>query len=118
MLAKKYRLPIQEFVKKSGKSYKSRHFLLKIFYSESARGRFGIVISKKVSPKATTRNKIKRRIFDFFGQHIAKLPVNDYLVIVLSGAAEIDKEEFLQELNKLLRVSPFVRQPADQGKSI
>ena len=118
MLAKKYRLPIQEFVKKSGKSYKSRHFLLKIFYSKGAHSRFGIVISKKVSPKAIARNKIKRRTFDFFGRYIAKLPIEDYLVIVLSGAAEVDENEFLQELSKLLRVSPFVRQPADQGKSI
>lgn len=105
MLAKKYRLPIQEFVKKSGKSYKSRYFLLKIFRSSSAHSRFGVVISKKISAKATVRNKIKRSIFDFFGQHIAKLPIEDYLVIVLSGAAEIDKNEFLQELNKLLRVN-------------
>lgn len=105
MLAKKYRLPIQEFVKKSGKSYKSRYFLLKIFRSSGAHSRFGVVISKKVSAKATVRNKIKRSIFDFFGQHIAKLPIEDYLVIVLSGAAEINKEELSQELNKLLRVN-------------
>jgi len=84
MLAKKYRLPIQEFVKKSGKSYKSRHFLLKIFYSKGAHSRFGIVISKKVSPKAIARNKIKRRTFDFFGRYIAKLPIEDYL----AGLAE------------------------------
>ena len=105
MLAKKYRLPIQEFIKKSGKSYKSRYFLLKIFRSGGKHGRFGVVISKKVSAKATTRNKIKRSIFDFFSRHIAKLPIEDYLVIVLSGAAEIDKKEFSQELNKLLRIN-------------
>lgn len=106
MLAKKYRLPIQDFVKKSGRSYKSRYFLLKVFRSGGVHSRFGVVISKKVSAKATVRNKIKRSIFDFFGRHVIKLPIEDYLVIVLSGTAEIDKKELLQELTKTLNPKP------------
>mgnify|MGYP001598962116 CR=1 FL=1 len=99
MLAKKYRLPIQEFVGKAGQSRKGRHFLLKIFNPNNVYSRFGVVISKKVAVKATTRNRIRRIVFDFFSSKL-DLPTGDYLVIVLSGADNLSKEELIGELIK------------------
>lgn len=101
MLAKKYRLPIQEFVGKAGQSRKGRYFLLKRFNCSNAYSRVGVVISKKVAVKATVRNRIRRTIFDFFSSKL-DLPIGDYLVIVLSGAANLSKEELIGELVKLI----------------
>lgn len=102
MLAKRYRLPIQSFVKKAGQTRKSRHFLLKLFSSEGAHFRVGVIISRKVAAKATKRNQLKRTIFNFFRKNFQSLQIKDYLVIVLPGTANLKKEQIEEELNKIL----------------
>lgn len=101
MLAKKYRLPIQNFAGKSGKTAKSPNFSVKKF--ENLRfSRFGVIISKKVSKKSTERNRIKREIFNFLREIKGNLPAADYLIIVYPGAARFKKEDMRLELGKLL----------------
>ena len=98
MLPKKCRLPIQFFIKKSGKIYRSRFFLLKVFASNLAYCRFGVVVSKKVAPKAVDRNRLKRFIFNFLKERAGSMISNDYLLILSPGANELTKEELLKEL--------------------
>jgi len=100
MLAKKYKLPVQSFVKKAGKTHRSRHFLLKVFDPAKKYSRVGVIISRKTAAKAAKRNQLKRIVFNFFRQHIAALPIKDYLVIVLPSAAEADKEELILGLRE------------------
>lgn len=102
MLAKRYRLPVQNLRKKIGQTTKSRYFLLKVFAPVKSYSRAGIVISKKVAAKATARNKIKRSVFDWFQKNINYLPVKDYLIILSPAAAQINKQELLDEFSKIL----------------
>lgn len=110
MLAKKFRLPIQLFFsasggKKSGKSIKSRYFLLKIFPSNLTYSRFGIVVSTKVSKKATERNHLKRLIFNFLREKRVSLPIFDYLFILYPSIASATKKQITEELKKVLSFS-------------
>jgi len=108
MLPKKYRLPIQNFVGKKGRSDKSRYFLLKIFSlpaealaKAGAHSRFGIIISRRVSKKAVDRNRIKRQIFNFLREIKNQLPIKDYLIIVHPEAAKLDKSSLKAEIAKI-----------------
>lgn len=105
MFAKKFRLPIQNWLKKRKKiiTRKSDFFIIRASDNNLAFSRFGVVISKKVSKSAVRRNKIKRAIFDFV--RLAKLHEaanKDVLIIVSPKTAELKKEEIEKELTKLL----------------
>lgn len=105
MLAKKFRLPIQNWLKERKKITirKSDFFIIKASDNNLAFSRFGAVISKKVSKSAVKRNKIKRIIFDYI--RLAKLHEaanKDVLIIVSPKTAELKKEEIGKELTKLL----------------
>lgn len=104
MLAKKYRLPIQEFVGKNGRSINGRYFLLKVFPGNLTFNRFGVIISKKVAKQSSRRNRIKRIIFNalqeflFFGeQH------KDYLIIVSPKVQELKKVEIIAEIKRQIQ---------------
>lgn len=102
MLRKQYKLPIQYFSgKKPGKIVRSGSFNLKIFLTRLPYSRFGVIISTKVSKKATQRNLLKRHIFNFFRIAKNKLPIADYLVIVSPNAAKISKQQLKSELDLL-----------------
>ena len=93
MLPKKQRLPIAEFLSKTAQIRRNASFTVKIFASSLPYSRYGVVISKKVLPKATGRNRIKRQIF----AHCRTLTgsAHDVLIIVQKGA-------IIEELQKLL----------------
>ena len=97
MLAKKYRLPIQEVVKKTGETLKTPYFLIKIFSNNFSYARVGIVISKKIAPKATDRNRLKRKIF-FAISNIIKSKNHtsagkDFLIIISERIKELRDED-------------------------
>jgi ribonuclease P protein component len=100
MLAKRYHLPIQNFLGKKGRVIKTPYFLLKIFPAEQLSSRFGIVISRKVFKKAVDRNRLKRRIFNFLREIKDKLPLADYLIIVSPAAAQLNNFELRNWLSK------------------
>jgi len=106
MLPKKQRLPIQRSIGKKAKTFRGKTFSLKIFHPEAEFSRFGVVISSKVSKKATERNRIKRQIFNFCREAAPRLPLADYLVIAAPPAAKLNKEEIEKELNELLKLNP------------
>ena len=90
MLSKKYRLPIQEFLLKRAQIKRSPYFTVKIFDTALPYSRFGVIISKKIAPKATTRNRLKRLIFSrcypTSGTPKAGKPPRDVLIIVQKSA--------------------------------
>jgi ribonuclease P protein component len=96
MLPKKNRLPIQDFVAKRASVRKNASFTVKTFPAALPYGRCGVIISKKVSPKATERNKIKRAVYAAVAPYV--LPpaaARDMLIIVQKGA-------IIEELKSLL----------------
>ncbi len=95
MLPKIYRLTKKkdfQIVFQKGKSIKSGFLVFKILKNHFIKSRFGFIVSKKISTKATVRNKIKRRIRDSIFTHVKKINIPiDVVVITLPG---IEKKEF------------------------
>lgn len=65
MLPKKNRLTQKkdfDFVFKNGKTVRSTFLLFKFLKNHISETRFGFIVSKKISNKATKRNLVKRRL--------------------------------------------------------
>jgi len=108
MLSKKYRLLIQSVLNKSGRSLRSRSFLLKIFQNKESFNRFGVVISKKVDKSAVKRNRLKRIIFEGVKNFVCQSKNNensqklDVLIILSPAVAKMEKTDIIRELTDLL----------------
>lgn len=113
MIAKKFKLPIQNFVGQSGKIIRNQYFTLKIFPRLPAGkattnnfSRFGLVISKKVDTSAVKRNQLKRLFFDFIQEISGKLPVNDYLIIISPSVGKLSDEKIEYEVKNIFSQIP------------
>lgn len=105
MLAKKFKLPIHEWLKRPKKTiiHKSDFFVIKFRANDFSFSRFGTVISAKISKSAVKRNIIKRIIFDFIRLNkYYKAQGRDILIIVLPKIRELKKNEIIKELEMLL----------------
>lgn len=60
MLEKKYRL--KSFSFKSSRQIKAKYFSLKFSQNGEEVSRFAFVVSKKVDPRATARNEMRRKV--------------------------------------------------------
>jgi len=86
-----------EAVFKKGKSVKNGFLVFKILNNSLLKNRFGFIVSKKVSNKATIRNKVKRRLRAIISKELDDIKgYRDMVIITLPG---IEKKEFseLQE---------------------
>jgi ribonuclease P protein component len=105
MLAKRYKLPVQEVVARTGQTLRSEYFSLKIFPATPGASeklsRFGVVVSNNVARQAVQRNRIRRAVFRFFKEQYNSFPPADYLAIAHKKAATLKKEGFRRELQSL-----------------
>lgn len=79
MLAKRYRLPIQEFIRRAGHRVRGVHVSIQTFPSSRRFPRVGIIAG---GLSAVLRNALRRRIMDLFASRLQTLPPLDFLVIV------------------------------------
>jgi len=81
-----------EAIFKNSKSFRSNLFIFKIMKNNLGINRFGFVVSKKVSLRATIRNKVRRRLTETIKVKTTDM-INgiDLLIIALPG---IEKKEF------------------------
>src|SRR3989344_6458243 len=95
MLPKIHRLTKKkdfDVVFKGGKSVGGAFLMVKILKSNLGESRFGFVVSKKVSPKATVRNKVKRRLREAVACEIKNMKgARDVIIVALPG---VQKQEF------------------------
>ncbi|MDO8442685.1 MAG: ribonuclease P protein component [bacterium] len=105
MLAKKYRLPIQSVLNKSGQTFRSRSFLIKVFSNQLEFNRFGVVISKKVSKLAVKRNLLKRMVLDAAKKFVSDENKNkfDILIIISPAMIKMEKADIIKELEESLQ---------------
>ena len=90
MLPRENRLKKEEDFKKvfkKGRGFTNDLFVLKVIKNNLDISRFAFVISKKISKKATIRNRIKRRLDNVIRVDLPKIKKGwDGIIIVLPGA--------------------------------
>ena len=91
-----------DFVFKKGKKHTSYTFYLKYADSKKTFFRYAVVVSSKVSKKATTRNKIRRQIKEIIRKHQKFIPAMDFVVFVQKIALEKNFKEIEKEMLFLL----------------
>ena len=101
MLQKKYRLTAVSI--SNPKNFKSLFFNLKIGENSLGVSRFAFVVSKKIDPRATERNMLRRKvrscieeIFDSIRQG------NDFIFYPKQEAIRITRGQFLEEVKSFL----------------
>lgn len=89
---------------RKGLYVRSDHLILRAFSScPPAPSQLGVTISKKVSKKAVTRNRIKRFLKRAFWELLPTIDPNwKIVVVVLPPAKECQYEFFLRQLEQLL----------------
>ena len=102
MLAKKYRLPIQTVLGKSGATSKNSLFTVKVFPNTLPHCRFGVIISKKVAALATERNCLRRTIFSACEGFLKNKGSKDILIIAAPFAAKAEAEDLKMQIHKIL----------------
>jgi ribonuclease P protein component len=76
-------------------------FAAEIAPNDAGGARLGLAVSRKVSPRAVQRNRIKRIARDSFRRHRALLPACDVLLVARSAAASADNAALHAELARL-----------------
>jgi ribonuclease P protein component len=81
---------------------KTAHFIVILAESPETEGRLGVTVSRRVG-SAVERNRVKRRVREFFRLHRDKLqPAHDLLVIARTGADKLSYEDVETELSAAL----------------
>ncbi len=92
-----------ETIFKNSRSFKNNLFIFKIANNNLGLNRFGFVVSKKISPKATIRNKVRRRMAESIKAEVlnAKMGI-DIVLIALSGVEKKEFSEVKEGINNAL----------------
>lgn len=95
---------------KKGRPAYSALFGAKVMANKLPESRFGLVISAKVSKKATVRNLIKRRLTEIIRLNLAKIkPGFDVMILVKTGAVGKKYQELEQALGELLNKGKILK---------
>ena len=85
---------------KRGGRFRTPHFNIRMLKSPVGMTRLGIAAGRKVG-KACARNRIKRRLKEYFRLNRDKLPrETDVVFIVLEGASAMNTKELCEELDR------------------
>ena len=109
-LSKKYRLPLRferTRINKEGHPVSGRY--LTVISSPSPLldyPRFAFLVSKKVSPLATDRNRIRRQFTEIVSSLLPKIKVKDYLLIPKKSALSCSYDLLDKDIQSILNVSP------------
>lgn len=112
MLPKKNTLREKDFSRifRLGKYYRGKSLIARFTLNNLGENRFGVVISKKVSHKATVRNKIKRQIRAIIAEFSAQLnSSHDLAIIVRPTILDNNFAQIREEVRDMLRACLVVR---------
>lgn len=90
---------------KQAKMYRSRYFGVRVLENNNDTFRAVVVVSKKISKSAVTRNRIRRRLYELIRTHRdtardAHIIVNVYDASLAIMPADTVRAEFLKLLSK------------------
>lgn len=99
-----------ENIKESGNSFFSALFRIRILPNKLKSSRFAIVISNKVSKKATVRNRLKRQLREILRLNLAKFKCGfDIVLIVNNKALAKSYQELEVEVLRVLTKAKIVK---------
>lgn len=99
-----------ERVLRRGKGLKEDFLVLKVIKNNLLRTRVGLIVGKKVSKKATLRNKIKRRLKALIMAKISEIEKGfDIILIAKPGLEHKDFWEIAEILNTLLKRAKIIK---------
>ena len=94
---------------RTGSKCQSAHFVVISKSNDAIESRLGITVSAKVG-NSVARNRIKRRVREFFRRRRADLPkATDFLIIARSDAATLAGERIASELERAMTARPAQR---------
>jgi len=73
----------------------------RIHYADSSEARLGMAVSRRVSPKAVIRNRIRRQIRESFRLTRPRLASMDYVVLAQPPAADMSRLQLREALETL-----------------
>lgn len=91
-----------DLVFRMGKSDKSGFLAVRVLENNLPQSRFGFVVGKRISRKATIRNKIKRRLRALIRGEEIKKPA-DFVIIALPGAEKADFSATRRTISNLVK---------------
>lgn len=106
MLPTSYRVPKEQFsrVTKTGFRLFTKNFAWTIQKNDSLHSRLGIVIGKKISKRAVTRNRIKRIVREAFQVKNSSFPFAlDLICFVKQNCAEEKSMDIQKEIQELIK---------------
>ncbi len=120
MLAKKFRIKFKkdfDNILKSRNKFFSNNFSIKFYPNYQDISKFSIVVSTKISKKATVRNQLRRRIFEILRLKMPNIK-SGYSVMIFAkqGAILLDYENLEQEIFYLLNKSRLLKYEKDTLK--
>lgn len=111
MIAKKYRIErnLINYILEKGELYTSKLLIIRYLKNNKKFLRFCVIISKKITPKAIIRNKLKRQIYEAIRTNINELihpePI-DVIIIPKKKILEAKFEE-IEENIKRITTKPY-----------
>ena len=100
-----------ERVFKKGQGFKEDFLFLKIARNNLKSSRFGFVVSKNFSKKATLRNKIKRRLRELVRINLNKIKKGiDGVLVANPGLETKDFWEIEEVVNKLFKKAKLINE--------
>jgi ribonuclease P protein component len=113
MLAKKYRLVKERDFKRvnsKGLSFFSTLFRLRLLKNSELFNRFAVVVTTRLSKKATKRNRLRRQLTEIIRLHQAELKTGyDAVLMVKTDALKKDYEELEQDFLYLVKKAKLVK---------
>lgn len=106
MLPRRNRLCSEDFEKiiKEGNFFPARFFSLRILKNNLNYSRFGIVVGGKVTKKAVSRNKIRRRSYEIIRREWSTVPMGfDIVFFAKKSALEADFDELKEDVLRIIK---------------
>jgi ribonuclease P protein component len=89
---------------KKGKGFREKSLFLKIAKNNLAASRFGFVVGKTLSSKASQRNKIKRRLREIISNKLSKVkPGVDAVIVAQKGMRNEGFQETNETVDRVLK---------------
>ncbi len=98
-----------DLVFKNGESVKNDFLICKALKNQLPESRFGFVVSKKISNKATVRNLVKRRLRKAVLCELGKIKKSiDIVIIALPGAGKKEFSEIQEAVTGVFKKAKLI----------